>query len=153
MMFMKSIFALAAFATAVYAQSVTIAAPVEGTSVTAGQNFTVDIARPNTLSPSQEVAVVIGLVSCSEAPFNGNCASFDVSQIFGTILYNGPYTPTLHNGPSPDFIDFYQNFTLTVPSWFTPGSASLNVAHVSLIGAGPFPDLEVKNITLNVVAA
>jgi len=153
MMMMKSIFALAAFAVSAFAQGATIAFPPDGTTVTAGQNFTIDIARGLTLTPSQEVSVAIGLLSCSSFGFDGNCSTVDVSEIFGDILYAGPYTPTLHTGPSPIFIDFYQNFTLTVPANFTVGQASLNVAHFSLIGAGPFPNLEVKNITLNVVAA
>lgn len=42
---MKSMLALAALATSVYAQSVTIAAPAAGTTFRAGQHFTVDIAE------------------------------------------------------------------------------------------------------------
>ena len=45
-MLMNFIFALAAFAVGAFAQSVVIAAPDAFTNLTAGQSFTVDIARP-----------------------------------------------------------------------------------------------------------
>ena len=80
-----------------------------------------------TLSSSQEVAVVIGFWAC-----NGPCNETDVSQIMGNVVYNGPYSPQLVD---PGFKPPYQNFTVTVPSHFVPGSeVSLNVAHFTLIG-------------------
>ncbi|KAH0826874.1 hypothetical protein J3R83DRAFT_4416 [Lanmaoa asiatica] len=47
----------------------------------------------------------------------------------GNVLYSGPYDPQATNGaPNP-----YQNFTVTVPSWYM-GSAQLSVAHFFLLG-------------------
>ncbi|TCD68507.1 hypothetical protein EIP91_010563 [Steccherinum ochraceum] len=147
MMMTRSMLALAVFAISATAQSITIAAPTDGSTVTAGQAITVDIARPNTLSPSQEVSVAIGLLNCGKS-----CAGIDPSQRFGEILFAGPYAPT-QQPSGPDHIDFYQNFTVTIPQSFAGSQASLNVAHFNLIGAGPFPNLETKNITLNFAAS
>ncbi|KAH8091043.1 hypothetical protein BXZ70DRAFT_909919 [Cristinia sonorae] len=143
----KSLLALAALATSAFAQSIAITGPPAGTTVTAGQGFVVDIARPNTLSPSQEVAVVVALSSCGSFG-GGTCDFVTPDQVLGRILYSGPYTPTHHTDSAPGSIEFYQNFTVTVPDNFAKGPASLNVAHFNLIGAGPFPSMEVKNITV-----
>ena len=87
----------------------------------------------------------------------------------GTILYAGPYNPTHHPGTPANEIEFYQNFTLELPSGFAQGPAVLNVAHLGLLGvssfacargysrspsliqAGPTPFLELKNSTIYVV--
>ncbi|KAJ5343405.1 hypothetical protein N7541_007967 [Penicillium brevicompactum] len=42
----------------------------------------------------------------------------------------------------------YQNFTVTVPSAFAVGQAQVNVAHTTLIGAGPYHDPETLNQTI-----
>ena len=81
-----------------------------------------------TLSSSQEVAIAIGFWPC-----NGPCNQSDVNtEVLGDLAYSGPYDPQLREaGWKPP----YQNFTVTVPSHFVPGSeVSLNVAHFSLIG-------------------
>ncbi|TCD68506.1 hypothetical protein EIP91_010562 [Steccherinum ochraceum] len=147
MMMTKYILALAAFVVSAAAQSITIAAPADGSTVTAGQTITVDVARANTLTPSQEVSVAIGLLNCGTS-----CSGIDPTQRFGQVVFAGPYTPSLHSS-GPDFIDFYQNYSVTIPQNFAGSQASLNVAHFSLIGAGPFPNLETKSITLNVAAS
>lgn len=46
MMMIKSALVLATLAASAYGQSVTIAAPAAGTTLTAGQTFTVDVAQP-----------------------------------------------------------------------------------------------------------
>lgn len=80
-----------------------------------------------TLSSSQEVAIAIGFWPC-----NGPCNRTDVTEVMGNLVYSGAYNPQLTSaGWKPP----YQNFTVTVPSQFVPGSeVSLNVAHFSLIG-------------------
>ena len=72
------------------------------------------------------------MLSCVD--FGNNCTNVDVSEDFGTILFAGPYAPTHHQGGSPQFIEYYENFTVTVPATFAPGQAALNVAHFNLIG-------------------
>ncbi|KAJ7244432.1 hypothetical protein B0H12DRAFT_1054872 [Mycena haematopus] len=133
------------FATAALAQSVDIGAPADGSTVLHGSNITVEIDRPDTLTGSTEVAIVIGFWHC------GSAASVcpPPSDVLGTILYNGPYDPEFRTGGGSK--PPYQNFTVTIPSTALPGKAQLGVAHLSLVGAGQYPFLETRNITLNVV--
>ncbi|KAJ7653161.1 hypothetical protein DFH06DRAFT_1204857 [Mycena polygramma] len=138
----------AILATTAYAQSVAIGAPADGTTVQPGSNITVEIDRPDTLSGSTEVAVVIGFWVCGESPAS---VCPPPSDVLGSILYNGPYDPQFRNNGTPPNKPPYQNFTVTIPSTAQSGKAQLGVAHLSLIGAGQFPFLETRNITLNVV--
>ncbi|RDX50210.1 hypothetical protein OH76DRAFT_1482366 [Lentinus brumalis] len=131
---------LAAFVSSVLAQRIAIGAPAEWTNVKPGQNITVRVDRPNTLSSSQEVAIAIGLWPCGSTA----CSNIDVQEVLGNVLYSGPYTPKLVSPGLPPF----QNFIVTVPVHFQPQEVSLSVAHFSLIGAGFEPFLEVANITL-----
>ncbi|THH26696.1 hypothetical protein EUX98_g7492 [Antrodiella citrinella] len=150
MMMMKSMLALAALATSVYAQSVTIAAPAAGTTFRAGQHFTVDIAEAGTREPSQDVSVIVALTSCAYG--TGSCDQFDPTEMFGTILYAGPYTPSHHAGTPAGDVEYYQNLTLKVPNNFTPGAAYVNIAHLALTGAGNIPILDFENIIVTVKA-
>ncbi|OCH88448.1 hypothetical protein OBBRIDRAFT_795216 [Obba rivulosa] len=148
---MKSFVVALGLAASVFAQSIQIGAPVEFSSITPGTNITVEVDRPDTLTGSQEVAIVIALNSCVGPGLDGSCASFDVTQDLGTVLYSGPYDPEFHDVPGLPNKPPYQNFSVQVPSSLPQGEAALTVSHFSLIGLGPFPNLEVKNITLNVV--
>ncbi|TCD60084.1 hypothetical protein EIP91_010769 [Steccherinum ochraceum] len=145
-MMMQFVFALLAFAGVALAQGVQITAPLPGATVVAGSTFGIDIARPNSLSSSQDVSVAIGLATCGTS-----CDANDTSDTFGTILFAGPYNPTHHGLPSPEGLDYYSNYTLAVPGLFPPGEASLKVAHFTLIGAGMNPYIDTHNITVNVV--
>jgi hypothetical protein len=62
----------------------------------------------------------------------------------GCIIYNGLFDTAYHETYLPP----YQNFTVTVPFAFAAGQAQINVAHTTLIGAGPYPDLETLNQTI-----
>ncbi|KAI9567203.1 hypothetical protein HD554DRAFT_2039704 [Boletus coccyginus] len=134
----KSLFSLSLFASTVFAQSALIGLPAYNQIVSAGCDFIVQVQRPNTLTGSEEVAVVIGLQSCPNSP----CSP--PSDIMGTILYNGPFDPQYHEWYLPP----YQNFTVQVPSSVTAGTALIGVAHITLIGAGLFPYLETLNQTI-----
>ncbi|EMD40034.1 hypothetical protein CERSUDRAFT_81333 [Gelatoporia subvermispora B] len=147
-MFKSVVFALG-LAASVLAQNIQIGGPAEFASITAGSNITVEVDRPDSLTGSQEVAIVIALNSCSGHPDN-SCASFDVTQDLGHILYSGPYDPEFHQGAGLPNKPPYQNFSVQVPSNLPAGEAALTVSHFSLVGAGPFPFFEVKNITLTV---
>ena len=143
----KSLFALFLFATAVFAQSAFIGLPAYNQTASPGSNIIVQVQRPvglatlhlpperitdyalcfvsqNSLTGSEEVAVVIGLQSCPDRP----CTP--PSGFMGTILYNGPFSPVYHETYLPP----YQNFTVQVPSSFGAGTALIGVAHVTLIG-------------------
>ncbi|KIJ59709.1 hypothetical protein HYDPIDRAFT_140319 [Hydnomerulius pinastri MD-312] len=138
---MKSIFSLALFAAAAFAQNAFIGLPTQGQSVSPGSSLIVQVTRPNTLSGSEEVAVVIGLQSCPGRP----CTS--PADYMGQILYNGPFSPQYHEPQNPP----YENFTVQIPSTIQNGTALIGVAHVTLLGAGSYPWLEVLNQTITIV--
>ncbi|KAJ7348151.1 hypothetical protein DFH08DRAFT_779446 [Mycena albidolilacea] len=146
MKFLYSLVLSSFFATAAFAQNVVIGAPADGTTVTAGSNMTVEVDRPNSLTGSTEVAVVIGFLSC--VGFSSETCP-PASEILGSILYNGPYDPEFHTNVSRSKPP-HQNFTVTIPATARTGPAQLSVTHLSLVGAGPFPLLETLNMTLNV---
>ncbi|OCH88447.1 hypothetical protein OBBRIDRAFT_86295 [Obba rivulosa] len=128
-----------------HGQMISIGAPAEYAAISAGSNITVQVVRPSTLTGSQEIALVIALNSCTEHPDN-TCSSFDVTQDLGHVMYSGPFAPE-YQSSEPDSQPA-QNFTVLVPEGMPQGEAALTVSHFSLIGAGPYPSLEVKNITL-----
>lgn len=99
--------------------------------------FTLNVVPPtqplqNTLTGSQEVAIVIGLLSCAS---RGSCDTFDVSEVIGSVLYVGPYAPAYQPAtPGIGWKPPYQNFTVHVPPAIPKGPASLTVSHFSLVG-------------------
>ncbi|KAJ5899728.1 hypothetical protein N7495_004472 [Penicillium taxi] len=129
-----------AFASAALAQTAQIGLPTEGQKVTAGSEIIVQVQRPNSLTSSQEMAVAIGITSCGDA-----CQS--PSDVLGNVLYNGAFKPVYHES----YLAPYQNFSVKIPATFAAGSAQINVAHATLIGAGPEPFLETLNQTIVVV--
>ena len=139
----QSLFALFFFATAAFAQSATIGLPAYNQTVSPGQDLIVQVQRPvclslcfptgnrlrffgsqNSLTGSEEVAVVIGVQSCPNRP----CTP--PSDFMGTILYNGQFDPQYHEVYLPP----YQNITVQVPSSIPEGTALIGVAHVTLVG-------------------
>lgn len=145
--FVQFLFA-ALLASTVLAQSVLIALPTANAEVTSGSSITVKLDqpvrihifiasyrsphedRPNitstfqmALTGSQDVAVVIGFVSCSSAT---ECP--DVTERLGEILYSGSYSPQLYNSAGNP----YQNFTVAIPSGYS-GPVQLGVAHFYLL--------------------
>ncbi|KAF8838742.1 hypothetical protein BDN67DRAFT_991149 [Paxillus ammoniavirescens] len=121
-------------------QNAVIGLPKQGQSVTPGTNLTVQVQRPNSLTGSEEVAVVIGFQSCPSGP----CIS--PASYMGQILYNGPFDPVYHETYNPP----YQNFSVQVPATASTGTALIGVAHITLIGAGLYPYMEVLNQTVSV---
>jgi len=91
----------------------------------------------NSLTGSEEVAVVIGLQSCPGTP----CIA--PADFMGQILYNGPFNPQYHETYNPP----YENFTIQIPSNIATGTALLGVAHVTLIGVSTliFSEACVRN--------
>ncbi|KAJ6127295.1 hypothetical protein N7523_002907 [Penicillium sp. IBT 18751x] len=138
---MKSFLALAAFAGVALAQSAQIGLPNVGQKLHKGNDMVVQVQRPNTITGSTEMAVAIGISSCA----SDVCQESD--EVMGTILYNGKFNPQYHEYYLPP----YQNFSVKVPADFTAGTAQINVAHATLIGAGPFPFLEALNRTVVIV--
>ncbi|KAI0366682.1 hypothetical protein BV20DRAFT_638057 [Pilatotrama ljubarskyi] len=124
-----------------------IRAPPPRSTFSPGEQFVVDVDRPDTLTGSQEVSVAIGLLSCLGQAPPGTCDGINTAEEIGTSLYAGPYTPQLRPGGS----DLFQNFTVTVPVGFQKGAAALSVAHFSLVGARNWPTLEILNETVFIV--
>ncbi|KAF7304336.1 hypothetical protein HMN09_00835400 [Mycena chlorophos] len=145
MKFSSSFAILASSLALVAAQSIDIGAPADGSTVTAGSNVVVEVDRPDSLTGSTEVAIVIGLATCQSA---GNCPA--PLDFLGTILYNGPYSPEFQNNGSGPNKPPYQNFTVTIPAGAS-GPSQLNVLHLALVGASEGAFLEAKNISLTVV--
>ncbi|KZV68470.1 hypothetical protein PENSPDRAFT_687238 [Peniophora sp. CONT] len=139
---MKFIAVLASLIAAASAQNTAIGYPPDQTTVSPGQNMTVQVNRPNSLTGSQEVAVVIAVGHCYATP----C---DNTERLGTILYNGPFKPEYPTTHTPQDTP-QQNFSIQIPPGMATGQAALSVFHISLVGAGPVPFTEMHNVALNV---
>ncbi|KAJ7621003.1 hypothetical protein FB45DRAFT_928101 [Roridomyces roridus] len=135
---------VALLATTALAQNCVIGGPKNGTHVKPGKNITVEVDRPDSLTGSTEVAIIIGFMSCVGFP-NSQCPPPD--ELIGSVLYNGPYNPQFHTNVTPTKPP-YQNFSVMIPTTARKGVAQLSVTHVSLVGAGPFPLLESLNVSL-----
>ncbi|KAJ7044271.1 hypothetical protein C8F04DRAFT_1356630 [Mycena alexandri] len=96
----------------------------------------------DTLSASEEVSGTIGYKIC------------DVDECCGPgaqVLYNGPYTPTLHRQTIPGQPSFYQNFAFPSP-FFIPEPVEINFVHFFDIGAGEnIPFVETVSVDFNIV--
>ncbi|KAM6491319.1 hypothetical protein JOM56_013558 [Amanita muscaria] len=123
------------------AQSVEIGYPKAGKKIHPGQKLTVQIVQPDSIMGSWTLGIAIGIQSCADGP-----GCLPPTQVMGTVLYNGPFTPKPH--PT---MPYYQNFTVTIPSGFTKGPAHLNVAYAALWGAAAYPYIQTLNETLTVV--
>ncbi|KAF9058875.1 hypothetical protein BDP27DRAFT_1239907 [Rhodocollybia butyracea] len=140
MQFFTSLISLLAIATtSVLAQSARIGAPSNATEVAAGSSFVMMVERPDTLTGSQEIALIIGLASCTNCPAWNYCASFlcTFSRLLLTFCCsctNGGFDPEFTSEPGTGSLPPHQNFTLTVPSTFPQGPAQLGVAHFALVG-------------------
>lgn len=140
---MKYLAVLAACAATVLAQGINIAAPAPNSSVYPGQWITVEIDKENFIQSSTEVGLVLSMAPC---PTTGCSAN-----VLGSILYNGPYNPQPHPEPAGGK-PHYQNFSVPVPTWFSPGeTVSLIATRFYLIGAGPVPTYDTRFEPLNIV--
>ncbi|OJT09101.1 hypothetical protein TRAPUB_14428, partial [Trametes pubescens] len=111
-----------------FAQSVAILSPPAGATLAPGNDFVVDVDKADSLSPSQDVSVAIGIISCgSETPCEGLGAS---SGILGNVIHMGDFSPQLR----PNSTHLFQNYTVQVPSAMESGPAVLTIAHFYLLG-------------------
>ncbi|KIK33983.1 hypothetical protein CY34DRAFT_98720, partial [Suillus luteus UH-Slu-Lm8-n1] len=92
----------------------------------------------NSLSASKKVLFVISI----RAYASNICAP--QAEVLGEILYCGPFNPWVNfRQPSQDFI-------MRIPQSMSNGSVLLTVSHFALIGAGPRPWMELKNVSVAV---
>ncbi|KAF8199354.1 hypothetical protein K438DRAFT_2114086 [Mycena galopus ATCC 62051] len=127
MKFLASLTLGSVLAATALAQTISIQAPADGTTVQAGSNITVEVIQHDTLSNLIQVALAIGLGLPNTAPAIGL-----------NILYNGLFNPQLQNtgiptgqGPPTAFL---QKFNVTIPASTPAGLMSLNVAHFDMVG-------------------
>ncbi|KAE8376042.1 hypothetical protein BDV26DRAFT_294458 [Aspergillus bertholletiae] len=138
---MKVPYVFAFLAAAVSAQNAGIGFPKQDQEITAGADLVVQVQRPNSLTPSEEMGVAIGVASCVSRP----CMA--PKDTLGTLLYNGPFKPVYHETSQPP----YQNFTVKIPATLAKGDAQINIAHVAIVGASTWPYLDLLNRTVVVV--
>ena len=92
----------------------------------------VAICAQNSLTGLTEVGIAIGLWPCGGPKGTSKCASTDVSQVLGNVVYTGSYKPA-YDSKAPTKPP-HQNFDITIPSSFSKGEVSLGIAHLSLVG-------------------
>ncbi|KAJ1717432.1 hypothetical protein CA14_011820 [Aspergillus flavus] len=136
---MKNLLPVISFAVLTAAQTIELGAPTDGAVLSRGSEFTAQVLKPGSLQPWIEVGIALAVNSCND----GVCPQ--PSDQLGNVLYAGPWTPTAH--PSSGN---YQNFTLQVPEYMPEGPATFTLTHLCLIGAGPVPLLEFRNVTVTV---
>ncbi|ESK84806.1 hypothetical protein Moror_515 [Moniliophthora roreri MCA 2997] len=130
-------------ATTTVAQRANIAVPTMGSNVQAGSTINVEVDRPSFASSAVEVAIVLGIRSCSTMPCH------DPEEWFGPaiILYNGPYNPQYSLPPGVP----HQNFTVQIPGDIAKGTAQIILAHFNLVGASLGATLQYDSVSVNII--
>ncbi|PIL22941.1 hypothetical protein GSI_15637 [Ganoderma sinense ZZ0214-1] len=141
---MKPVLVAALLAGVAAAQTVAIGAPPPNSTFSPGDQFVVEVNKPDSLTNSQDVSVAIGLLSCAGRAPSGTCDGIDPTQELGTVLFAGPYAPQAPPGSTT----LVQNYTVTVPADFPSGPALLSVPHFVLVGALFFPSLDDPSETI-----
>ncbi|KZT18388.1 hypothetical protein NEOLEDRAFT_1143461 [Neolentinus lepideus HHB14362 ss-1] len=131
------------------AQSVAIGYPSAGSTISSSSNFTVEVDRPNSLTGSTEISVIISLRPCTTSSGSIVCAS--PTEEMGTVLYNGGYNPQYSD--TGEEKPPHQNFSVAVPQGLEAGYALLSVGHVALVGAGNSPMFEVVYVDVQIASS
>ncbi|EKM52118.1 uncharacterized protein PHACADRAFT_262599, partial [Phanerochaete carnosa HHB-10118-sp] len=144
---MKYFAVVAALAATCFAQNIAIGFPAANSTVSPGQSMTVQVNKPDSLTGSTEVGLVLSMASC---PADGcTSPSYDPSDILGQILFNGLWDPEFQPGATQ--LPPHQNFTVEVPPSFTSGeNVALIATHLVLVGAGPEAILQTTFVPLTV---
>jgi len=139
MKFFTTIISTALCLGAAIAQTINIASPLPGDSVQTGKDTVITVVRPNSLTGSIYVGLVIGIAHCPV----GMCPP--ANQTTGTVLYNGDYNPQYATGAEQ--LGPHQNFTVTIPSDFDTEDAMITATLLQLTGASNFVFLQIVNVT------
>jgi len=119
-------------------QTIQLGFPQNGDTFSPGQKVTAQVILPGSIASCIQVGIALAINSCP----NGVCPA--PAEALGSVLYAGPWTPTNHQSGG-----FYQNFTVTLPSYLG-GPAIFTLTHLCLLGAAPYPFLEYRNATVNI---
>ncbi|KAI6002325.1 hypothetical protein F5J12DRAFT_229784 [Pisolithus orientalis] len=133
MHFVKTLLYLATLLGFVMAQTMQFLSPTAGSTLTPGQNFTIELKVADSLTNFDIGAVVIGLQSCSST-----CAP--PSEVMGTILYQGSF-------PSGQLT---ANFSVMVPSSFSSGTALIGAINLYMVGLALQPSFQFFNQTVTI---
>ncbi|KAG2110795.1 hypothetical protein DEU56DRAFT_704858, partial [Suillus clintonianus] len=120
------------------AQTIELGFPQNGAQFSPGQTVAVQVIRPTSMASCIQVGIALAINNCA----NGCPHPADA---LGSVLYAGPWTP---QNPLPG--GYYQNFTVTIPSYLAVGPAIFTLTHLCLLGAAPYPFLEYRNATVNI---
>ncbi|KAK7051452.1 hypothetical protein VNI00_004426 [Paramarasmius palmivorus] len=142
---MKFPFVFAALITTALAQRASIGDPVDGASVTAGQELLIRVDTQPSTSNIDPVGIALGIQSCSSSA--SGC--FAPNSVLGTILYQGPYNPQYSTEAFS--LPPHQNFTVAIPADFPKGQAQIGLAGLTIVGASGSPLFGTDNITVTVV--
>ncbi|TFK49858.1 hypothetical protein OE88DRAFT_391832 [Heliocybe sulcata] len=148
----------AALASLIQAQSIAIGYPEAGATISSSSNFTVEVDRPNSLTGSTEVSLVIALRACTTNSSAGSIVCASPTEEMGTVLYHGGYDPQYSNTSGTGEKPPHQNFSVAVPDGFISGEdagpyALLSVGHVALVGAGNSPMFEVIYVDVQIASS
>ncbi|ORX48761.1 hypothetical protein DM01DRAFT_327284 [Hesseltinella vesiculosa] len=125
----------------VSSQGITIAYPPAGANIYKGTQVSVQVIKNAHIMASTEIGLAIGIHSCE----NGQCPPAESN--LGTVLYAGPFLPSVHEGHGQE----YENISVTIPSYVPDGHSVLNVVRFFLIGAGPSATIGSATVHINVV--
>ncbi|KAG1802355.1 uncharacterized protein BJ212DRAFT_1470182 [Suillus subaureus] len=139
-MLFKYIAVFAVGISATLAQTIELGFPQNGDNFCPGQEVVVQAIQPESLASCIQVGIALAIDDC----VNGSCP--DPAEALGSVLYAGSWTPENHPPGG-----FYQNFTVTIPSYLAEGPAIFTLTHLCLLGAAPYPFLEYRNATVNIV--
>jgi len=123
----------------VLGQTIELGTPTDGTVLCPGEYFTSQIIQPISMASCIQVGIALAIAPCP----NDVCPQ--PTDQLGNVLYAGPWNPTANNPGG-----FYQNFTLQVPDYMTPGPAIFTLTHLCLLGAAPYPFLEFRSATVTI---
>ncbi|KAF9068874.1 hypothetical protein BDP27DRAFT_1326415 [Rhodocollybia butyracea] len=130
-------------ATVVSAQTLSFGTPQNSTQVIPGEEVLVSVFQGDTNSQFADVAIALGIALC-----NGACPGTGPDAGLVDVFYSGPFVTTSVPGSSARF----QNFTVTVPSFFEAGqNAQVTAALFTLTGAVGIPVLETIAVVLEIV--
>ncbi|KAG1848888.1 hypothetical protein F4604DRAFT_1589862 [Suillus subluteus] len=125
------------------AQTIELGFPQNGDNFCPGQEVIAEVILPGSLASCIQVGIALAIDNCVD----GLCPV--PAEKLGSVLYAGPWTPDtpLDHPPGGN----YQNFTVTIPSYLAKGPAIFTLTHLCLLGAAPYPLLEYRNATVNIV--